>query len=115
MEFRRVLFRSAHAAIDASSSAEARRQAVQSVRTWGKACFVGEGGQVTLDVSPDMLRRQVTLIGSWTFSTVGQAECATFIADRGIEVDDLFTHRWTLRSDERRVGKAGVSTCSSRW
>lgn len=32
---------------------------------------VGEGGNVTLDVSPDLLRRQVTLIGAWTFSTVG--------------------------------------------
>lgn len=51
---------------------------------------------MTLDVSPDMLRRQVTLIGSWTFSTVGQAECAQFIADRGIDVDPLFTERWTL-------------------
>jgi threonine dehydrogenase-like Zn-dependent dehydrogenase len=57
---------------------------------------VGEGGDVTLDVSPDMLRRQVTLIGSWTFSTVGQAECARYIADRGIQVDKLFTHRWKL-------------------
>jgi threonine dehydrogenase-like Zn-dependent dehydrogenase len=91
----------AHATLDSSSSSEARRQAVQSVRTWGKACFVGEGGQVTLDVSPDILRRQVTIIGSWTFSTVGQAECATFIADRKIKVDDLFTHRWRLdQADE---------------
>ena len=86
----------AHASLDASSSAEARRQAVQCVRTWGKACYVGEGGNVNLEVSPDMLRRQVTLIGSWTFSTVGQAECATFVADRKIDVDRLFTHRWTL-------------------
>lgn len=91
----------AHATLDCSSSPDARKQAVQSVRTWGKACFVGEGGQVTLDVSPDMLRRQVTLIGSWTFSTIGQAECATFIADRNIKVDDLFTHRWKLeQADE---------------
>jgi threonine dehydrogenase-like Zn-dependent dehydrogenase len=91
----------AHATLDCSSSSDARRQAVQSVRTWGKACFVGEGGQVTIDVSPDMLRRQVTIIGSWTFSTIGQAECARFIADRGVKVDDLFTHRWTLdQADE---------------
>ena len=86
----------AHATLDASSSSEARRQAVQSVRTWGKACLVGEGGSMALDVSPDMLRRQVTLIGSWTFSTVGQAECAKFIADREIDVDKLFTDRWKL-------------------
>lgn len=94
----------AHASIDASSSAEARRQAVQCVRTWGKACFVGEGGTVTLDVSPDMLRRQVTIIGSWTFSTVGQAECATFVADRKIDVDHLFTHRWTLQQAGEAYG-----------
>jgi threonine dehydrogenase-like Zn-dependent dehydrogenase len=73
---------------------------VQCVRTWGKACFVGEGGEVTLDVSPDLLRRQVTLIGSWTFSTVGQAECARYIADRGVNVDALFTHRWRLDQAE---------------
>jgi threonine dehydrogenase-like Zn-dependent dehydrogenase len=92
--------RGAHASLDASSSPHARRQAVQCVRTWGKACFVGEGGEVTLEVSPDLLRRQVTLIGSWTFSTVGQAECARYIADRGIDVDALFTHRWRLDQGE---------------
>ncbi|MGZ0187705.1 MAG: zinc-dependent alcohol dehydrogenase family protein [Alphaproteobacteria bacterium] len=90
----------AHASLDASSSPAARQQAVQCVRTWGKACYVGEGESVTLNVSPDLLRRQVTLIGSWTFSTVGQAECATFVADRGIDVDGLFTHRWQLNQAE---------------
>jgi 2-desacetyl-2-hydroxyethyl bacteriochlorophyllide A dehydrogenase len=91
----------AHATLDASSSPEARRQCVQSVRTWGKACLVGEGGQLTMDVSPDMLRRQVTLIGSWTFSTVGQKQCADFIAERNIPVDLLFTERWKLeQADE---------------
>ena len=91
----------AHASIDASSSSEARRQAVQCVRTWGKVCLVGEGGQITLDVSPDLLRRQVTLIGSWTFSTNGQAECAQFIAERGLDVDQLFTDRWALGDAEQ--------------
>ncbi len=91
----------AHLSLDASSSPLARAQAVRCVRTWGKACFVGEGDSVTLDVSNDLLRRQVTLIGSWTFSTVGQAECARYIADRGIDVDRLFTHRWRLdQADE---------------
>ncbi len=91
----------AHGAFEAASSPQARQQAVQCVRTWGKVCFVGEGGQVTLDVSPDLLRRQVTLMGSWTFSTIGQKDCADFIAERGIDVDGLFTHRWTLeQADE---------------
>jgi threonine dehydrogenase-like Zn-dependent dehydrogenase len=88
--------RGADLALDTSGSPVARAQAVRSVRTWGRACYVGEGDTVTLDVSNDLLRRQVTLIGSWTFSTVVQAECARFIADRGVAVDRLFTDRWRL-------------------
>ena len=88
--------RGADLSLDASSSPAARQQAVQCVRTWGKACYVGEGETVTLNVSSDMLRRQVTLIGSWTFSTVGQADCARYIADRKVQVDKLFTHHWKL-------------------
>ena len=87
-------------ALDCTGAAAARRAAVRCVRTWGTACYVGEGGEVTLDVSSDMIRRQVTLVASWTFSTVGQAECARFIADRKLKVDDLFTHRWKLEQAE---------------
>jgi threonine dehydrogenase-like Zn-dependent dehydrogenase len=90
----------AHKTIDCSSNPEARAATVRSVRTWGTACFVGEGGNVTLDVSPDMLRRQVTLMASWTFSKNGQADCAEFVADRKIAVDKLFTHRWKLEQAE---------------
>src|SRR5262247_2984357 len=90
----------AHKTLDASSAPDARAAAVRAVRSWGTACFVGERGQVTLDVSPDLLRRQVTLVGSWTFSKQGQAECAEFIADRKVGVERLFTHRWRLEQAE---------------
>jgi 2-desacetyl-2-hydroxyethyl bacteriochlorophyllide A dehydrogenase len=92
--------RGAHATLDTSGSSEGRITAVRSARAWGTVCFVGEGGNVTIDVSPDMLRKQLTIIGSWTFSKVGQAECAQFIADRNINVDNLFTHRWKLGQAE---------------
>jgi len=83
-------------ALDCSGVAAARQAAVRSVKTWGTACFVGEGGEVTLDVSKDLLRRQVTLIGSWTFSAMGMGECARFIADHHIPLQTIFTHRWKL-------------------
>ena len=69
---------------------------MRCVKTWGTACYVGEGGDVTLDVSPDLLRRQVTLIGSWTFSAMGMLECARFVAERKIPLEKIFTHRWKL-------------------
>jgi threonine dehydrogenase-like Zn-dependent dehydrogenase len=66
---------------------------------------VGEGGEVTIDVSNDMLRRQVTIIGSWTFSVSGQAECTQFIVDNDIDVDALFTDRYTLSQAEEAYTK----------
>ena len=74
--------------------------AVRSARAWGTVCFVGEGGSVTIDVSPDMLRKQLTIIGSWTFSTTIQADCARFVADNKIDVEHLFTDRWQLTQAE---------------
>ncbi len=87
--------------LDCTGSADARIQAVRSTRTWGTTCFVGEGSDVTIDVSPDMLRRQLTLIGSWTFSSIGQAECAKFCAERGIPVDSLFTQKYKMEEAEQ--------------
>jgi 2-desacetyl-2-hydroxyethyl bacteriochlorophyllide A dehydrogenase len=103
----------AHKTLDTSGAASARRAAVRATRAWGTACFVGERGQVTFDVSPDLLRRQITLVGSWTFSLEGLADCAEFVAEHGVAVEKLFTHRWRLEDaaqayalfDTQRVGK----------
>jgi threonine dehydrogenase-like Zn-dependent dehydrogenase len=86
--------------LDTSGTADGRLIAVRGARAWGTACFVGEGGDVTIEVSPHMLRKQLTIIGSWTFSTSIQADCARFVADRKIDVDHLFTHRWQLAQAE---------------
>jgi len=103
----------AHKTLDTSGASEARAAAVRAARTWGTACFVGERGQVTLDVSPDLLRRQITLVGSWTFSTQGQADCAAFVADNAIAVDKLFTHRWRLdqAAEAYRVFEQKLDAC----
>jgi threonine dehydrogenase-like Zn-dependent dehydrogenase len=86
--------------LDTSSNREARLSAIRSTKVWGTMCFVGEGGEVTIEVSPHLLRRQLNLIASWTFSTIIQAECAQFCIDRKIDVDRLFTHQWTLDQAE---------------
>jgi threonine dehydrogenase-like Zn-dependent dehydrogenase len=88
--------RGAAMSIECSGVPEVRAQSVRSTGTWGTVCFVGEGGSVTLDVSKDILRKQLTIMGSWTFSSFGQAECAQYIADRGIDLDRIFTHRFVL-------------------
>jgi threonine dehydrogenase-like Zn-dependent dehydrogenase len=86
--------------LECSGAPEARVAAVRAVRTWGRACYVGEGGEVTLEVSKDVIRRQLTLLGSWTFSKQGQADCARFVVAHGIDVERLFTHRFKLDQAE---------------
>ena len=86
--------------LDTSSNPDARLNAIKSTKVWGTMCFVGEGGEVRIDVSPHLLRRQMTFVASWTFSNIMQAECARFSVERKIDVDRLFTHRWKLEEAE---------------
>jgi len=90
----------AQATMDCSGSPEGRLAAVRSADTWGRVAFVGEGNTVTLDVSKDLLRRQLTIHASWTFSSIGQEECARFIAERKVPLGPLLTHRFRLEQAE---------------
>lgn len=87
-------------ALDTSGAPQGRAAAVQSAAKWGKVCFVGEGGDVTLNVSPDIIRKQLTIYGSWTVNSADQADCVRFVADHGVEVDKLFTDTWRLDQAE---------------
>ena len=84
------------AALDCTGHPDARLAAVRATRTWGRVGLVGEGSQVTFDVSPDLLRRQLTIHASWTFSTLIQEECARFIVKRAVPLKRLLTHRFRL-------------------
>jgi L-iditol 2-dehydrogenase len=86
--------------MDCTGAAEARSAAIRSARKWGRVVFLGEGGHVTIDVSNEMNRKQLSIFGSWTFSRNGQADCARFVAERGLDVDSLFTHEWPLEQAE---------------
>jgi threonine dehydrogenase-like Zn-dependent dehydrogenase len=92
--------RGAACTMDCSGSSVARSAAIRSAGKWGRVVFLGEGGNVTIDVSTEMNRKQLSLFGSWTFSKSGQEECARFVAERKIAVDDLFTHSWRLEEAE---------------
>ena len=103
----------AHKALETSGAKQARSAAVKGTRIWGVACLVAGGGEITLDVTPDLTFRQMTVMGHWTFSKTGQADCARFVSDRKIDVDSLFTHQWTLEQadeayqllDQQKTGK----------
>src|SRR5262247_2609387 len=86
----------AETTMDCTGQEAARVAAVRSAGTWGRVCFVGEGGTATFDISQHMLRRQLTIHASWTFSATGQEECARFIVKRRVPLKKLLTHHFKL-------------------
>lgn len=83
-------------AIDAAGGEVPRQQAVRSTAQWGQIALVAVGGNLSVDAMRDLIGKQRTVFGSWTFSNVGMKACAGFIADHNLDVDRIFTHRWQL-------------------
>jgi threonine dehydrogenase-like Zn-dependent dehydrogenase len=86
----------ADATLEAAGLPVTRVAAAESARVFGRACLVGEGGEVTYEPTPHIIHRHLTLIGSWTFSTFGLAETAQFVADRKVPLDSLITRSVSL-------------------
>ena len=86
----------ADADVDCTGLPQPRVQMVRSARIYGRACFVGEGGDTTFDVSRDIIHKQLNLMGSWTMSTNSLKEVANYIVDRKIPLSKLITHRFRL-------------------
>lgn len=86
-------------AIETSGATAAAASALKAVDVWGRVCFVGIGGTVSFDVR-SFLDRQINVMTSYSMSSVGQMECAAFCVERGLDLDRLFTDRWSLDEAE---------------
>jgi threonine dehydrogenase-like Zn-dependent dehydrogenase len=89
-------------AIDCSGHTTGRQLAIRATRKWGKIAFVGEGGTVEFNPSPDIIHEQKTIYGSWVTSIWLMEEIVERITRWGIHPEDLVTHRFTLD----KVGQA---------
>lgn len=87
--------------MECSGSGAATEAALDGTRSWGTLCLVGLGAHAQFNTGPSIILRQISVVGSWTFSKLGQKECADFCAERNLPVGDLFTHRFDLEDAER--------------
>jgi threonine dehydrogenase-like Zn-dependent dehydrogenase len=87
-------------ALETSGSTKAADEAILAVETWGKLCCVGLGSRVSFDMF-STFDRQLTIMTSYSMSMTGQMDCADFAVDRNLNLDRLFTHRWTLEQAEQ--------------
>ena len=88
-------------AIDCSGNDKARLTCIQATRKWGKICFIGEGGTVAFQPSPDIIHDQKTIYGSWVTSIWKMEELVERIVRWKIHPEDLVTHRFPPRKSRR--------------
>jgi len=89
--------RGVDSAIDCSGVVAAHRLCIDATRRRGKVAFVGESmAQTPLTISPDMIRKGLTLFGSWHYNLADTPKIMQMIRDLGPELDNLISHRFPL-------------------
>lgn len=88
------------AAIDCSGNPAGQNMALDAVQPLGRVAFVGESRETTIRPSDQLIRKQVTLMGSWYFAISEYDEMTRVIERRGIDLERLATHRFTLEEAE---------------
>lgn len=83
-------------AVDCSAHPTARNLAIRSTGKWGRIVFLGEGGPVSFDPSPDLMHGQKTLYGSWVSSIWRMEELLDKLVSWNLHPDRLVTHRFSL-------------------
>ena len=86
----------AEAAGDFSGNPQARSNALDSVRVWGRVTWVGEGNETSIYPSPQILHRQVDVAGSWVYGLWELHELLEFLAVHDLHPDRMITHHFSL-------------------
>jgi threonine dehydrogenase-like Zn-dependent dehydrogenase len=97
-------------AVDCSANDAARATAIRATRKWGRIVFLGEGGRVEFNPSPDMIHDQKTIFGSWVTSTWLMEELVERLVAWKLHPADLVTHRFPLE----KVGDAYALMASGK-
>jgi L-iditol 2-dehydrogenase len=84
-------------AIDCSGEVDAHRLCIESTRRRGIVAFVGESGADTpLKISPDMIRKGLTLVGSWHYNLKDTPKLMDIIDGSSVSLDLLISHHFAL-------------------
>ena len=89
------------ATIDCSGNTHGRQLAIRGTRQWGRCAFVGEGGTVEFNPSPDIIHDQITLYGSWVTSLGNMEDLVERMVRWNMHPEHTATHKFPLsKADE---------------
>ncbi len=82
--------------MDCSGSDAGRRLAINGASQWGRVAFIGEGGSVGFEPSPELIHDQKTLFGSWVTSVGNMEDLVERMPRWNMHPHDICTHRFSL-------------------
>jgi threonine dehydrogenase-like Zn-dependent dehydrogenase len=98
-------------AVDCSGNDPARQLAIRATRKWGKIVFIGEGGTVSFNPSPDIIHDQKTIYGSWVTNIWRMEELVERIVRWKIRPEAIVTHRFALEKAPEAYALMAAGRC----
>lgn len=101
-------------AIDCSGAPAAQNTALNVAAKRGAVAFVGESQTTEINPSDQIIRKLLTVIGSWYFPAWEWDEIVRLVLDNNVPVEQLVTHRFSITEapeafrafDQRETEKA---------
>ncbi|MFC5337401.1 zinc-dependent alcohol dehydrogenase family protein [Leucobacter denitrificans] len=90
----------ATASLETSGAGPARAQALEVLSYFGRCSFIGNGAPSTIDIRGEVIRKVLTIFGSWTFTKAEQIEIARFMVENKVDLDALVSKRYSLDEAE---------------
>ena len=102
-------------AVECSGVPAAHRLCIDAARRRGQVAFVGETyayGQTPLAISPDMIRKGLTLKGSWHYNLARYDALMRVIVESRAQLDELITHRLEMSQVQQALEISASGQCA---
>jgi L-iditol 2-dehydrogenase len=99
-------------ALDCAGVVASQRLCIDATRPKGRVCFVAESGEpLPITVSPDMIRKGLTLIGQWHYSLNDFPRVLQIIRASGELLDLLISHRFPMSRVQEALALSASHQC----
>ena len=102
--------RGVDAAVECVGAEATTQQALNAVKYRGKVALVGVSHKVTVNPWQQFIQREVTMFGSRNFNAREYEELVALVG-RGLPVERIITHRFSLQQAERAFAVFGGGHC----
>ena len=100
-------------ALDCSGSVAAHRLCIDATRRRGRVAFVGECSDDTLvRISPDMIRKGLTLVGSWHYNRRDADAILQIIEEQPTVMDQLISHTYAMTEVQQAFELQSTGDCA---